>query len=91
MDIKKFIRKMAQIANFQQPTAEPVIEEPQGQPLPEAGQGVVDNGIAENGPLAPIQQNPQMIQTDIAEYHPSRGRNKGQTYYYLQLLNVGGG
>lgn len=89
MDIKKLLKKMAQMADFQQSPVEPVIDVPVGQ-VQDAQPGVVDEGVAQTGPLAPIQEAPTMIQSDVAEWHPSRGRNKGQTYYYLQLTNVVG-
>ena len=65
MNIKKFLTKMAQLADFQTPV-EPVIEEPVGQPAPEAEQGVVDNSIDKTGPLAPVQPSPTMVQTNVA-------------------------
>ena len=88
MDIKKFLKKMAQMADFQQAPVEPVVEAPIGQPQSEAEQGVVEPGVSRTGPLSPFQEAPQTIQTTVAEWHPSRGRNKGQTYHYLQLINV---
>jgi len=86
MNIKKFLKKIAQMADFQSPN-ETIIEEPVARPGA-AQYGVVEPGVVETGPLSPIQESPSIIQTDVAEWRPSRGRNKGQTYYYLQLTNV---
>jgi len=91
MNIKKILKKLAQIADFQQTpeVTEPAVQ-PVGQPST-AQPGQVDTGVAQTGPLAPVQESPSIIQTTVAEWHPSRGRNKGKTYYYLQLMNVPAG
>ena len=85
MNLKKFLKKLAQVADFQQVPTEPVVEQPTPQPLPTEQ---VEQGVAQTGPLAPMPESPSIIHTDIAEWHPNRGRNKGQTYYYLQMTNV---
>jgi hypothetical protein len=85
MNIKKFLHKIAQMADFQTPV-EPVVEQPQ--PIPQ--EEPVLQGVPQLGPQAP-EMAPVMIQTDVAEWKPSRGRNKGTAYYYLQLMNVPSG
>ena len=73
------------MADFQAPV-EPTTEAPVAQPQPEAEQGVVDESVATTGPLAPIQEAPQMIVTNVTKWSPKK--NPNIVRYYLQLSNV---
>ena len=85
MNIKKFLKKLSQMADYQQsPPVEPVIQEPVSQPQT-AAPGAVEPGVAQTGPLAPVEQSPNINKSELAEWTPRKGMKR--KYYYLQLFN----
>ncbi len=81
MDIKKFLKKMAQMAEFQTPQApvEPVVEQPIAQPQPEAEQGVLNEELNN---VPEMEQRPPVIVTDFQEWAKKKGM------YFLNLIGL---
>lgn len=83
MNLRKFLRKMAQLNDLPQVESPSIDESQEVQPQPQAQEaqpGMIDTSV-------PVE-SPNIIQTDVAEWAPRRGRGKGSKYYYLQLINV---
>lgn len=89
MNIRKFLKKLAQVADFQQVNAPAETGEVQGFPA-EGEQGVIEPAqqTAVEPAVNDMETGQFIIETALAPWTPFRGPNKGKTSYYLQLLNI---
>jgi hypothetical protein len=86
MNIKKFLKKMAQIADFQAPAVTPEVEPVGTPPVGEMGVTPDITQVPPTDELVQFDQAPTMIETNVAKWVARK--NKSIVKYYLQLGNV---